>query len=52
MAAVAQFNDESNAFLGRHCHMLTSVGIVGVFEAGKDPDLFLHGQIIRLDLPE
>jgi len=50
MAAVAQFNDESDAFLGSHCHKLTSFGIVGSLKLEKTLNLFLHREIIRLKL--
>ena len=50
MAAVAQFNDESDAFFGGHSHVIAYVSTISVLEAGKNFDLFLHRLIIRARL--
>ena len=42
MAAVAKFYEDTQALLIGHCHIRARISLVGILEAGEDPDRFLH----------
>jgi len=46
VAAVAEFEKDSQTLLRRHGGVLARVGLIGLLEAGKDPYLLLHVHII------
>lgn len=48
MAAVAEFDHDLDAFFRSHGHIVPRIRLVGFLETGKDSDLFLHAQIIRV----
>jgi hypothetical protein len=46
VTAVAEFDNDIQALLGRHRRVVERVGFIGVLEVGKYPYHLLHGHSI------
>jgi len=51
VASVAEFDQNVQALLGGQRRVVARVGCIGILEAGKHPDRFLHARIIALGVP-